>query len=594
MILQKLSITPNPLFEPIIFKNGINYIFGKKEVGPNGETGKSLNGIGKSMVLELINFCLLSDFNKYRSPRLYTAFIKVPLSGMAVQLDFDINNINYSIIRSFDTPSEIMFSHHNRAYSNYNTDDAKKFLCRLVFARSNYDGFLNPKWLRKLLPFYIKIQNADKTPFSNPVKYMLNAVEMELIQYHFFLLNLDNYLPSRYFDLNQESNSLLALIRKARKILTEVYGTRNKKHLKANRNKLIVDIDRLKSAINSFHLSDKYKLDKEAADKLTAQIKNHWFLIANDELKIQTMQESLKVSNVVKVETVTNIYEELNEILGQQLKKTLSEAIEFRKSLVSSRKEFIKKEVTRLKKQIEKKNLDLTELENKRSELLRILEEKEAFSDLRDAYNKLNAKQEELNELDSQNKLINDLESKQTIIKKAIVEIRDEVKNLKEQIKIKEIDFASIISNVYDNLYPQHNECNLFEIVTNPTNKSLIKLNILENAEQHSNGKNQGRTLIYDLAVLFNSIYNNLNSPRFLIHDGVMDGFDKTHFIELVKFLEKKSAEGYKFQYIITLNEEGTLKDAFTNGDLVTPDRISKEAIINLTPYKTLFGFDYV
>lgn len=594
MILLKLSIIPEPLFKPIVFKNGINYIFGKKEIGPKGETGKSLNGIGKSMVLDLINFCLLAAFNKNSSKRLYAAFIKVPLNGLSIVLDFKINEEVFSITRSFDNPDSIQISHNNKSFVEYEIKEAKQFLCKLIFGRNEYEGILDSKWLRRLLPFYIKIQNLDKSPFINPIKYMTEAKEMEFIQYHFFLLNLDNRLPVRFFELNNELNSLNTLIRRARKALIEIYGARNKKLINASRNKLTVDIERLKSAINSFHLSEKYKIDKEAADKLTVEIKNLWFQIASDEQKVQSLQESLKVNNIIKVDSVTRIYEEMNELLGQQLKKTLEEAVEFRKSLISSRKEFIKKELKQIKEHIVNQNELLNELETNRATIIKILEEKEAFNDLRDAYNKLTSKQEELNQLENQNKFINDIETKQIELKQEILTIREEIKALKDLIKSKEIEFTGIVSDIYNNLYPQHSDSEIFEIVTNPTKRSLIKFKILENAEMHSHGKNQGRTLIYDLSVLFNSIQQNFEAPRFLIHDGIIDGIDKTHFIELVKYLEKKVAEGYKFQYFITLNEEGTLKESFADGDLVTPAKIAKEAVINLTPYKTLFGIDYI
>ena len=108
-----------------------------------------------------------------------------------------------------------------------------------------------------------------------------------------------------------------------------------------------------------------------------------------------------------------------------------------------------------------------------------------------------------------------------------------------------------------------------------------------------SKGRNQGRTLIYDLSVLFYEIAQNIKTPRFLIHDGIFDGVDKTHFIELVKYLEEQKLQGKQFQYILTINEEGTLSDKFGDADVVNPEKIEKEAILVLTPDKKLFGKDF-
>jgi len=92
--------------------------------------------------------------------------------------------------------------------------------------------------------------------------------------------------------------------------------------------------------------------------------------------------------------------------------------------------------------------------------------------------------------------------------------------------------------------------------------------------------------LVYDIAVLLHTIKNNINCPRFLIHDGLFDGMDKAHFIELYHFIENTLLQGIKFQYIITLNEEGTLNQNFGDFEKINTDKIEKEAITVLTPVK--------
>lgn len=60
MILKRLYLTPNSPFGVITFKPGINFIFGKKEV-TEGNEKQSLNAIGKSTFLDLIDFAFLAD-----------------------------------------------------------------------------------------------------------------------------------------------------------------------------------------------------------------------------------------------------------------------------------------------------------------------------------------------------------------------------------------------------------------------------------------------------------------------------------------------------------------------------------------------------
>lgn len=84
-------------------------------------------------------------------------------------------------------------------------------------------------------------------------------------------------------------------------------------------------------------------------------------------------------------------------------------------------------------------------------------------------------------------------------------------------------------------------------------------------------------------------ISKDMNGPRFIVHDGVFDGMDKAHFVQLHKFLSE-DPRGSKFQYIYTLNEEGELKGAFGATDEVSVDHLVQEAILVLTPKKKLLG----
>ena len=92
--------------------------------------------------------------------------------------------------------------------------------------------------------------------------------------------------------------------------------------------------------------------------------------------------------------------------------------------------------------------------------------------------------------------------------------------------------------------------------------------------------------------MLFYTIQQNIKCPRFLIHDGIFDGLDKAHFVHLYHFLNQKEREGVEFQYIVTLNQEGTVKDLdFGEGaEDITNNKIEEESIVLLSPKNPLFG----
>lgn len=587
MFLNKIYSEPE-VFEPVEFKRGINYIFGKKEISTQEEVKNSLNGIGKSTLLDLIDFALLSNYNKRDSKRLYAAYQKGILKEVTIILDFEVDEAQYSIRRSFDKPNTIFISIDDNVYEEYPIKNIKPRLCDIIFKR-NYVGHYSDKWLRRLLPFYIKAQTPEKEPFLNPIKYIRDAKEIELNNYHFFLLNIDNKISYRNLQVQTDLKKLETTTKEAKRIITETYGTIKMPEIDSKLRRYKIDIEKLEESIKLFELSEKYKIDQNKLNKLTEEIKELIFLNSSDELKIKSYQDSLKIDINIKPNSIRKLYAEFNQLLADNINKSLEDAISFRNNLVQSRREFIQDEVDSLKENIGTRLVSINRKTKERADIFKVLKAKKAITDLTEAHFTLNKIKDEAAELKSKVKILKDLNKERVQINQQINKIEADILEFEEEIADKELEFSKVFSDIYNALYPEIDDISVFDITTNLNTDAKIQFTILPNNEMLSKGRNQGRTLIYDLAVLFNSIDEKLKAPRFLIHDGILDGMDKTHFIELVKYLEEKSLQNYEFQYILTLNEEGELTDNFGDADEVNPKKIEKEAVLVLTPNKLLF-----
>lgn len=590
MLLKKLYTTPDYLFEPVEFKEGINYIFGKKEPVTNKEQKNSLNGIGKSTFLDLIDFALCSSYQKDTAQRLKAAYNVGVLKGISVVLEFEVDNKLYAICRSFDEPSKILFSINDEGYKDFRLDNIKPYLCDLIFKRDNYKGIYSDKWLRQLLPFFIKIQPPEKVPFQNPIEYIQEENELKLNQYHFFLLNIDNNLAHQNCELQQKLTDIKTAIIQTEKIIREVYGVATSSQIKDRIRKLEIEIESLEESIKTFKLAEKYKIDENKANELTAVIKKLWFENSTDEQKLKSYNDSLKLDVNIYTPSIKKLYAEFNTLLGENIKKTLDEAVRFRRDLVSSRTEFISEEIKRLENDIIEKTKLIDKKEDERAQIFKMLKSKKAITDLSEAYYTVNRKRESLGELESKTRILNDLQKKEVQINSNINIIVAKILDFKDTIRDQERIFSKNLIEIYNSLYPELKDSSIFDITPNPKSHAKIQFTVLTNNEMFSKGRNQGRTLVYDLAVLFHAIEHNIKMPRFLIHDGILDGMDKSHFIDLVEFLEEKKLQGKKFQYIMTINEEGTLSDKFGHADKVNPSVIEKEAILILTPNKKLLA----
>ncbi|HMN26396.1 MAG TPA: DUF2326 domain-containing protein, partial [Ignavibacteriaceae bacterium] len=283
-------------------------------------------------------------------------------------------------------------------------------------------------------------------------------------------------------------------------------------------------------------------------------------------------------------------YEDLNSLLAENIKKTLQEAIDFRKQLIISRREFIEDEIKQLQDGIDQRNKLISENETERSEIFKILAAQKAITDLTEAYAELDRKKTEASTLQAKIQVYLDLSKEKTEIQQEERKIESEIFTFKSLIQKQEIDFATILTSVYNYLYPDIKDIDLFSIIPKPNTNSKIEFSVLTSNKSHSEGIGRGRILVYDLAVLFYSIQQNYKAPRFIIHDGLFDGMDKSHFIKCCLYLEEQQMEGLEFQYFITLNEEGTLNQNFGETDKINTEKITNEAVLILTPTKKLLG----
>ncbi|MCE5185870.1 MAG: DUF2326 domain-containing protein [Planctomycetaceae bacterium] len=587
MYLLRLYSEPSDLIGPIEFVNGINFIFGKKDKSTDPKN--SLNGIGKSVFLDLIDFCLLASFQKNHSPRLYKA--KNILAEHKIVLEFEHNGSEYILKRQPDDPSrniEFGVKGNTRTYTARNL---KQRLCDLIFERTNYEGKYDSEWLRKLLPFFVKVQKTNKDSYSDPIRYIKEAQVMELTQYHLFFLGLDNSLAQQNWQIQIDLKEKGPLLTKIKELVRDTYEIDDITDATNEVNKINNEIKNLEKAISNFRLTQQYENAEQKANELTAAIKDLLYENYAAKKRSEHFTGSFQTESDINLRRIQKLYNEFSVLMSATIEKTLNEAIEFRKALALSRKEFLEQELAKLELDIKERETKIAELENERAKIFLFLSAREAIKDLSSAYLALSQKRERLNDLQGRVKLYNDIYSEKVDIEIEERRIARKILSFIDEIQNDVAKFRNIFSEIYNSIYVEERDKSVFAVSYKENTDAKIDINVSFPASD-SKGRNQGRTLIYDLAVLFQAIENGFNFPRFLIHDGIFDGMDKAHFVYLKDFLEEQGRK-HKFQYIVTLNEEGTLDESFGHVENVTPEKIAEEAILVLTPTNKLFRRDF-
>ncbi|TRZ77700.1 DUF2326 domain-containing protein [bacterium] len=585
MLLNKLYSEPLGLFETVEFKNGVNFIFAKKDKSTDAK--KSLNGVGKSLFLNFLDYALLSSETKH----IKSAKSNNGIENYSIVLEFNIKNKSYIIKRSLkEVNKNIVVGGMNNPITFESIKEAKEYLCDLIFKNDNYKGKYCNSWLRKLLPFFVKKQENPKTKvnFLDPIQFS-RPPKMELVPYNLFFLGIDNSLFWKNFNIKSDLKNKDKALTEVRGFITDTYNLKDIPQAENKIDRLKVEVQEYEKNIKKFQLAEQYKNVEEESNKLTVKIKELWYRNHLDKNKVILYKESYELGDLIKAEKIKNLYKDLNELLANNIKKTLDEAIKFRKNIAESRKEFLSSEILNTEKEIEGRGYLIQSLETERAKLFGFLQAKDAIKDLSEAYLSLSDKRNKLGDLEGKIKLYQDLNSEKIEREAEIATLYSEITNFIQEIKTDISTFRNIFFEVHNAIYPENKDKSYgFTFESNDRVDSKVNMDVFLPADL-STGKNSAKTLIYDISILFYAINKGINIPHFLIHDGIFDHMDKAHFIALYEYLENL-AKTKKFQYILTVNEEGTLSDSFGNADKVNPKKIEEEAVLVLTPSNKLLS----
>lgn len=183
MKLLKL-IADKESFHPIIFKDGINVIVGKKSTPDQKVDGNTFNGVGKSLIVHLIHFCLCSNAIKT---------LEQKLPDWTFTLVFSHEGNEHSISRNTSKQGQITLNGKARGLTA-----TRKFLTDLL----KVDEGLN---FQPLLSAFVRRYRASYIRYDQTSIY---PNEYDSLLYNGFLLGLNTELISKKKELRVEHEAL--------------------------------------------------------------------------------------------------------------------------------------------------------------------------------------------------------------------------------------------------------------------------------------------------------------------------------------------------------------------------------------------------
>lgn len=139
MKLIKLSANKDT-FHTITFKDGLNLIIGKQANPSDKNKKNTYNGVGKSLIIYMIHFCLASNKMKVFEER---------IPQWEFTLEFEIDNIMFVVSRNTSKQNEIYLNGKKYSLSKF-----RKYMLSKVFNLGEKENSLSfntlfPRFIRR-------------------------------------------------------------------------------------------------------------------------------------------------------------------------------------------------------------------------------------------------------------------------------------------------------------------------------------------------------------------------------------------------------------------------------------------------------------
>lgn len=535
--LRKLYTFPE-VIKPITFQDGLNFILGERS-----ESSNKTNGVGKSMAIEFINFCLL---RKKEGSRVLKIPKNILPSDTQICLDIEINNKAITLIRTTqnpDTPS-MLINGNNVEFDNH--DNAIKYLSDLYYTNSS-DINLNPSF-RELINPSIRDERSE---FKDIVSYFDTKSRIPA-----------DYTPTLYmldFDIAayrlakatiKEIDKISAMISDLKRGLTQ-NNTKTLSEVRAEVNSLDGELRKLENELEELKTYESFEtIENELVniDIALQELRTQQSYLKFSIQKIRALPEIEKIDEA----DIVFVYEQFKEGLGKQLKKTLEQVVSFKDKIENFQNHIVNEKLKTLLSEHKLVNNKIRTLDDNRSAILKAFDKKGIFKDLKQSLAIYHQKSEEsvnirtlLKRYDSNSTEKNRLQSQKSHLITKIDEII-----IKNEEKIQSLN--NTISDIHE--YIMGNRGCAFNIrtVNTDTYKDIVRFDMtIDYGGSHS--VERAKVFIYDMTLMLNE-NTKKKHPNFLIHDNIFD-VDQDTLLKSLNFLYSLE-DNIPFQYILTLTTD--------------------------------------
>lgn len=570
-------------FHTASFEPGVNLVLAdrSKTAGDKDTT----NALGKSTLIEIIDFCLASNTSPGKGLRIEA------LQGWAFTLELTIGGNDVAVTRSPDAPGFFAIEGPTAGWPvqpSPNKEgilglDTKKWRAVLAWALFGISELASESGYRpsarSLLSYFVRNQAAA---YIIPFKHFDNQKVWDVQVHNAFLLGLNWEKAATWQQLKDQKNALDAL-KQAIKTGAVDGELASLGELEAERLRLTTQLEREREALSNFRVLPQYREIEEQANILTSDI--HGLVNANivDKRRLERYRESLVNEDAPTADRLEALYNEAGIALPGAVRKTLADARAFNEQIIVNRRGFIAGEITAMDAAVTDREAQIVTLTDRRAGYLSALTGQGALEELTHLQELHAATRLKVDGLTNRITQLRQMTTKTDTIKVETVELKRATTLDYEERRALWSQALNLFSEFSENLYKAAGRL-VIDI-----DDTGYKFDV-EIAGSPSEGISKMKIFCYDLMLVSFARQRGLGID-FLIHDStIFDGVDprqRAHALELAAAMAAK----YGFQYICTLNTDMVPGNDFSPG--FDFDSLVRLRLTDTDPSGSLLGFRY-
>ncbi|MEH8800493.1 DUF2326 domain-containing protein [Klebsiella variicola subsp. variicola] len=437
-------------FEPIEFKEGINLILGESD-----ESSNKTNGVGKSLLIEFINFGLMKDYSRSRLSKIPSKDFS---EGIYVCLDFFINK-NHIITKRSISEENAPTLFINGIRKNFTSiDDVNNFLTLLMF--KDIQSKSHPTFRNMLGPLI----RDERSEFKSIIDCYDTKIRMPPdVTPHLFLFGISIDLYKKIKEINKSISELNIAKNKIKDDIETISGKKIA-HARSEVNDLDHQVKIIKEEMELLEGDKTFDFVRDEIvtyEDTLDHLRNKKAILKSELNKIQ----ALIGDNYIDENEVIELYNKLKAGLGDTIGKELSDVLGFKKKIDNFQRVLIESRKDLILTDLEKIEASINDLSVKLNSKTAIIKQNGHLRNIKKLFIAYEKKLEELSQLSTFIKKYDDYESKKKA-KKAekatkIVELDIDISHQESTIS----EFKDTLSSIHD--YVMENRKCSFSISAN-------------------------------------------------------------------------------------------------------------------------------